>query len=135
MLQKRNSLGAEQIMRALEVDMPSGTEDERLDVSFDSDIDPEYKNPDKNILSSSEDDEDVENLAEADFSWSLDTILTGSGDEPISEPSSKKRTTPGCTDWIWVEEDIPLTEMQDNVFKTKGNRCIHFCVACRYTYT
>ena len=52
MSQKRNSLGAEQIMRALEADMPNGSEDERLDVSFDSDNDPEYKNPDKNILSS-----------------------------------------------------------------------------------
>ena len=110
MSQKRNSLGAKEIMRALEADMPSGSEDERLDVSYDSDIDPEYKNPDENILSSSEDDEDVENQAEADFSCSMDTIVTGSGDEPICEPSSKKRTTPGCPDWIWVGEDIPLTE-------------------------
>ena len=61
----------------------------------------------------------MENLAEADFSCFMDTMVTGSGDEPICEPSFEKRTT----------------EMQDIVFKTKRNRYIHFSVACRYTYT
>ena len=55
---------------------------------------PEYKNPNVKILSSFEDDEDTEKLGESDFSTSIISMVTDSGDKSISKPSAKKCSTP-----------------------------------------
>ena len=65
---------------------------------------PEYKNPNVKILSSFEDDKDTEKLGESDFSTSVISMVTDSGDKSISKPSAKKCSAPECESWRWVEQ-------------------------------
>ena len=64
---------------------------------------------------------------ESDFSASLITIVTDSGDKLISEPSTKKKFYPRLR--ILEKEDISHTERQENVFKLEEIRytCTLLC--------
>ena len=83
---KSGFLDEDAIKRALEANFPSGSEDERLNMSDDSDMDPDYVvEKSNNDISSSESEPEVQ-LDEEENPMPGPSNITPGGDEPPPTP-------------------------------------------------
>ena len=119
------------MIRALDVDVPSDSEDERFDTSDDSDADPDYKaeaDPATDDTSDEEEDDDdeEEELTEVNKPSSL---ASASDKGPGRSARGEKRTSRSSrraakmmrAEWKWTSADIPHVAIPDNNFTIKGN--------------
>jgi len=111
------------VRRALGVDVPSGSEDERFEASDDSDVDPGYKRKVTEEMSSEDDDEDLHEANEPS------SMPSASSEGPTPSTHAEKRASTSSegpvkrtrTEWDWRSEDIPHEPLPANTFTTKGN--------------
>lgn len=109
------------IRRALEADLPSGSEDERLNLSDDSDIDPDFFIENLKSDTSSDESELEVQLDETENSMPGPKTMTPGGDQPHLAASSSSNDEHIPKEWNWASGDVPQpAELQRNIFKTKG---------------
>ena len=102
---------------ALEADVPSGSEDERLVVSDNSDIDKDYLPPDNDesdidIVCSGEDDSaELEQVT-----LTIDSTQSREGG-PVAKRTKTKRKT-----WQWQKLDLQHASIPTNKFEKKRIR-------------
>jgi len=110
------------VRRALGVDVPSGSEDERFDASDDSDADPDYKRRVNEETSSEDEDEEPHGANEPS------SMPSASSEGPAPSTHAEKRASSSSqgpakrtrTEWDWRSEDIPHIPLPANTFTTKG---------------
>ena len=112
-------LSDDEIRAALEVDVPSGSDDERFELSDDSDVDKDYVPPNDY---DSEADIQVEN----DDLNNIPEQVTVNESPPIPENTPitecerpTKRARKDRKTWQWHKSDLPHTTVPENKFETK----------------
>jgi hypothetical protein len=123
---RRKVLSSPAVRRALDADVPSGSEDERFGPSDDSDADPDYKETGQSDQEESSDDDDPEELPEPNEPSSTPSAPSqdpgpsvqreNGASKPSGGPAKKIRA-----EWNWVPDDIPYEPLPDNNFTVKGN--------------
>jgi hypothetical protein len=126
-------LTADQVRRALDVDVPSDSDDDRFDISDDSDADPDYKKPDAPGDEESSEEEDLQELPELNEPDPVFPATDGGPSEQedrgdgrsnvAGRPAKKPRA-----EWIWSDEDLPFKPSPEHKFIIKGNCRLFFNV-------
>jgi hypothetical protein len=130
---RSRNLTAEQVRRALDVDVPSDSDDNRFDISDDSDRDPDYENPAAPAVEDSSDEEQDEELPELNEPDPLVPISAQGASQPAGGQDNRSKV-PGRpakkprAEWTWSDDDIPFRPSPEHKFTVKGTFSVYFTI-------
>jgi hypothetical protein len=115
----------DQVRRALDVDVPSDSDDDRFGVSDDSDEDPDYPAGPSTVHEESSDDDDDE-LPDVDNEPLPVPLLPAQGARQhhkrvASDPAAGERPAKKArAEWTWTPADLPNRASPEHQFTVKG---------------
>jgi hypothetical protein len=113
------------VRRALDADIPSDSDDDRLDVSDDSDADPDYKEPVGPGEAESSDEGEDDDLPDVNEPVPLPSTASQGPSLPINAPAgssncSARPAKKQRAEWNWADDDIPFKDSPVHEFTIKG---------------